>query len=177
MTPQQVEFAARIARIEAGGGGRTATIFVGPDESFQFARGPKSRRRTSLATTLGNIFYPFSLVLCFGLGVLALGLGRYFRFHLTGIDYAADNPDIEILIDIATGLIIGMAFGLVDRMRLSDQVISRSLGVAIGSIGFHNLVHFYPQVFETLFSKMWVTRVLTTTEAHSLVWRGISFIF
>lgn len=177
MTTQQAEFAARIARIEAGGGHRRSTIFVGPDEVFQFVGGPRVVRRAGLATTLGNILYPFTLVLCVAIGVLALAIGRCLQFHLVTFDVSGGNADIKLMIDIGAGLLIAMGFGMLDRMWLPDQVISRLTGVVLGALGLHNLVHMYPQIFDRLFSESWVSGILASTEAQSLLWRGVSYTF
>jgi hypothetical protein len=176
ITPQQAEFAARLARIEADGG-RKATIFVGLDESFVLDRSQKKQRRAPVAGMLVNALYPLSMVLSFGMGGVAYAIGRYIRFHLSGVSDAPVDPDIEMLIDMAAGLVIGLLLSQIDRMKLPEQKVAKAFGVIFGMLTFHNFVHLYPEPFTKLFSELWVTRLISSTEAHSLLWRGISFTF
>ena len=177
MTPQQAEFTARLARIEAASGQRKATLYVGPDESFVLDR-PERRRQTSgLVALLLNASYPLSMVMAFGLGFLAFAIGRYIRFHLTGVGETPPDPDMEMVLQLGTGLAIAAVLGAVDQMKAFEYLIAKSLGVVAGLLAFHNLVHVYPDQFKLLFSPIWVTKMVTTTEPFSLLWRGISFTF
>lgn len=177
MTPQQAEFTARLARIEAAAGGRKTTLYVGPDEHYVFDRPERSRRRSGVIAVLMNASYPLSMVLAFGLGVLAFAIGRCIRFHLTGVAEAPPDPDTEMLLQLGTGLAIAAVMGAVDQMKAFEYMIAKSLGVVAGLLAFHNLVHLYPDLFKVLFSPIWVTKTVTTTEPFSLLWRGISFTF
>lgn len=177
MTPQQAEFAKRLARIEAGAARPRATIFVGPDEAYEIDRTRHRRRRSPLATLIGNALYPLSFLLAFVLGGLGYGLARYIRFHLTGVNDTPLDPDIEMLVDLAMGLVCTVLVSQVDRMRAPEQKVAKALGVIICLLTFHNLVHEFPEFFTGLFSKLWVTTIIASTEPHSLLWRGISFTF
>ena len=177
MTPQEAEFTARLARIEAAAGQRKATLYVGPDESYVLDRPERRRQPNGLVALLLNASYPLSMVLAFGLGFLAYAIGRYVRFHLTGVGGAPPDPDTEMLLQLGTGLAIAAVMGAADRMKAFEYLIAKSLGVVIGLLSFHNLVHLYPEEFKLLFSQIWVTKLVTTTEPFSLLWRGISFTF
>jgi hypothetical protein len=177
MTPQQAEFTARLARIEAAAGKRSTTLYVGPDESYVLDRPVRRRNRSALLVMMGNAAYPLSLVLSFLVGFLAFGIGRYIRFHLTGAADAPPDPDTEMLIEVCSGLVIAAMLGQFDRMKSFEYLVAKSLGVVVALLTFHNLVHEFPEQFKMLFSPIWVTKVVTQTEPFSLVWRGISFTF
>ena len=176
MTPQEAEFAARLARIEAGGASRRATIFVGLDESYVIDR-TRSVRASGAATLLGNAGYPLSIMVAFFFGCVAYATGRLLRFHMSGAADTPFTPDVEMAIDLATGLMISLLFSQIDGMRLSEQKIAKTFGVIFGMLTFHNLVHMYPDIFTRLFSELWVSKLIVSTKAYSLLWRGISFTF
>ena len=94
-----------------------------------------------------------------------------------GVNDTPLDPDIEMMVDLVAGLVCTLLICQVDRMCAPEQKVATALGVVVGLLAFHNLVHQFPEVFTVLFSKLWVTGVLTSTEAHSLLWRGISFTF
>ena len=176
MTPQEAEFAARVARIEQKTGTRRTTLYVGPDDHFVVDR-PDRTRRTRLGTLMRNAGYPLSMVLSFLLGFLAFGIGRWVRYHLTGVADVPPDPDMEMMIELGLGLGVAVLLSQLDRLVEFEHLVAKALGVAIGLLGFHNLVHLFPDPFAMLFSNMWVTRMISTTEAQSLLWRGISFTF
>ena len=70
-----------------------------------------------------------------------------------------------------------MVFGYYMGLRGRELTPLKSLGAALGVLFFHNLVHMYPHVFVILCSKAWVNYVMQHTKAHSMVWRGINFVF
>jgi hypothetical protein len=47
----------------------------------------------------------------------------------------------------------------------------------VGVLFGHNAVHLYPKLYAALTSEMWVNQVVTHTKLHSMLWRGISFVF
>ena len=177
MTPQEVEFAARVARIEASAGSRKATLYVGLDETYVLDRPSRKPPPSRTMTLICNAGYPLSMVLSFVMGFLAFGLGRYLRYHIQGMPDPGADLDVEALVEVSIGLIITLLVGQFDRLRSSEQMVAKVLGVVCALLTFHNLVHMYPGVFDQLFSKLWVTRVITTTAPQSIAWRGISFAF
>ena len=72
---------------------------------------------------------------------------------------------------------LAMVLGHFVGLRARNFTSMKSVGAALGLLFFHNTVHLYPLVFDSLCSKAWVNYVVTHTEAHSMVWRGISFVF
>jgi hypothetical protein len=50
----------------------------------------------------------------------------------------------------------------------------RLIGIAAATLALHNVVHAYPLYFEPVFSQLWVSHVVTSTDAGSIVWRGVS---
>ena len=177
MTPQEAEFAARVARIESAAGRRTATLYVGPDESYVLDRPDTRAGDASLVILAENASYPLSMVFSFIIGFLAYGLGCWVRFQLTDAAATRPDPDMEMIIGLSVGLLIALLVGQLDRMKAPEQIVAKALGVVCSLLMFHNLVHLFPDVFERLFSPIWTSKVLGSTAARSVLWRGISFTF
>ncbi|PZQ99521.1 MAG: hypothetical protein DI533_02290 [Cereibacter sphaeroides] len=178
MTSQEAEFAARIARIEAASAGKgKTTLYVGVDESYVFDRPTRRGPPGGLMAALQNAGYPLSVILSFALGAFAFCVGRYIRYQLSGMAETKTDPDVEMLIDLMVGVAIALLMGQLDRLKSYEQLIAKSLGVVFALLTFHNLVHMYPDEFSLLFSPLWVSKILATTEPHSILWRGISFVF
>lgn len=174
MTPQQIEFAERVARINAASAKGVTTLHVGPEESYQIDR-IQSGRRGPNSEILSNAMFPVSLVVCFLIGVLAVLITKWVRFQLTDPVAAPLAPDIDMVVEFLGALVVTTLISQFGGMREAEQKLARVLGVVAGMLCLHNLVHLYPEVFSVLFSDIWVSRVLTTTKPYSILWRGISF--
>jgi cytochrome bd-type quinol oxidase subunit 2 len=122
---------------------------------------------------LGNFAYPLSLVLSLAFGAAAHGLGMLIRFYVQGLPNWKANPDVEMMVQLLLGIVLAIVLGHLVRLRNRALV---SVGAAIGVLFFHNAVHAWPRVFASLTSELWVTQMLAHTKAHSLLWRGISFM-
>ena len=91
---------------------------------------------------------------------------------------AQQSPnDIEMLKMAATAFGIAVVASHLMGLRDRGLLVAKAIGVVAGMLFFHNLVHIWPQAFDRMFSPIWVARVLTETEPHSLLWRGVSFPF
>ena len=170
------DFALRLKRIEASAVARTQRLFVGEDESYIVPRRNRVVKQTGLAALLGNAMYPVSLVLAVVLGVLAHAAGMIIRFYLQGLTNWKANPDLEMVKQVVLGYALAMVFGYLLGLRSSTLTPLKSLGAGLGVLFFHNAVHLYPQVFARLTSELWVSQMMAHTHAHSLLWRGISFV-
>ena len=171
---QQREFQRRLQRIEQRS--KSQTVFVGEDETYQLPRRNWKVKRGGLFTLLGNAFYPMSMVLAVAVGVLAHAVGMLIRFYIHGLRGWSDKPDIDMLVQLFLGFAIAMTFGYLIGLRSSTHTPLKLAGAALGVLFFHNIVHLYPEEIGLLTSKMWVSQILGTTKAHSLLWMGISFV-
>lgn len=164
------EFVARLDRIKAGGLGTNHTIFVGVDEKFP--KPPRSKQGSAkpkpLTASSGSSSRAIS---AFALGLPAVLLAQYLGF--------AAKPDAALQTDwLQTfGLSLGIGVGLAFLFKLRGKLCALALGISLifGTCSFHNLVHWFPQTFEMVFSADWVLTVLTTTEPNSLRFRDSSF--
>jgi hypothetical protein len=175
MSPQKLEFAARIARIEAGCGSKT-TVYVGMDETFQLMPSGRARKGGEFEV-FRNALYPLSMVVCFGLGVLANAAATWLRFFLNGLPDPGADPDVDMAIQLVSAFCIAMVVAHFLRLRSGELTLSKSLGVVVCMLSFHNAVHLWPEAFKIAFSPMWVGQMLAQTEPDSLLWRGICFTF
>jgi hypothetical protein len=176
LTAHQTEFHERLARINSGQGFTKATVYVGIDHSFTYV--PKSRRgRGGMTQTASNAGYAMSFPLSMAIGFLCHVLERYTDFVMNGMA----EPDMGIDMLMVKTAVLGFALTVVVThllgLRERGLLVPKLLGVAGGMLFFHNLVHRWPEVFDQLFSPIWVARITSMTEPHSIYWRGISFSF
>ena len=87
------------------------------------------------------------------------------------------NPDIEMVVQVVIGFAIAMVLGYFVGLRSNALTSLKSAGSALGVLFFHNAVHLYPQFFALLTSEIWVNQIVSHTHPHTLLWRGISFVF
>lgn len=176
MSAQQQEFQDRIARILSGQGATKATVFVGQELSFTYQ--PANRRGgQGLAEVARNAGYALSFPVCLLAGTLSHGIERYAEFVFRGLPSPPANPDVEMVKVAVTSLCIAIVLTHLVGLRDRALFLPKMLGVAAGMLFFHNFVHLWPQVFDLLFSPLWVAKVTAMTEPHSLLFRGISIAF
>jgi hypothetical protein len=177
MSPHQLEFSARLARIESGIGSSKSTLYVGMDETYAVNYGRRGQGRgNSVADTLRGIGYPVMVALAFMIGVAANVAARFVDFMWNGLPAASDNIDMQMAMDFGIALIVSSVLGLFFRIGIRDFVMMRLIGIAAGVLMLHNAVHAYPQYFETVFSPVWVSHIISSTDAGSVVWRGVSIV-
>ncbi len=179
VSPGHADFARRVARINSGVASSKRTLFVGVDESYVipvgFGRAGKAGNVSG--GTLRNALEPLSLILAFGLGVVAHGLAMVARFHLVGLPKVKATPDLEMLTQFVLGFLLALVCARALRLRGSSQQLARSIGVVAAVLLFHNIVHAYPEETGRVFSPLWVADVVTSTKPHSFLFRGLSFAF
>ena len=171
------DFALRLKRIEATSAARTQRLFVGVDETYVVPLRSWKVKRSGFAVMVGNALYPLSMVLAVLLGVAAQALGMVIRFWVEGLRDWSANSDIEMIKELVLGYAIAMVVGYAIGLRSTTLTSLKLLGAALGVLLFHNAVHLYPDVFAKLTSPMWVSQLMAHTKAHSMMWRGISFVF
>lgn len=169
---QQIEFQSRLQRISQRA--TSQTLFVGSDEVYQLARRERSAKRRG---PLAKAFYPVLVLLALALGALGHAGGMLARFHICGLTGWSERPDLDMLVQLAVGFAVAMVLGCLIGLRLTRQMLVKLAGSGMGVLFFHNAVHLYPAVFGKLTSAMWVSQVIGTTKAQSLLWMGISFPF
>ena len=177
LTPNHSDFLARAARVEKNIAGARQLLWVGVDEVYSMPRRERKAHVTGFGALVQNAAYPVSTLAAVILGAVSHAIGQIGRYHVQGLSNQAANPDIETLAQIILGIVIAMALGYVFRLHSKSFTTLKSMGVVLGVLFMHNAVHLYPKVFAVLTSPMWVNQVVSQTEAHSMLWRGISFVF
>ena len=169
-------FQKRLKRLTEGEVPRNV-LWVGTDEYFEVPAKTKKLKPRGLKALAENAQYPFSVLAAVALGVASHGLVLMARYQIQGLPDPKANPDIEMVAQIVMAFALSMMLGHFVGLRAKNFTTLKSLGAALGLLFFHNLVHLYPHVFGVLCSTSWVNYVTTHTHAHSMVWRGISFVF
>ena len=157
-----------------------------PDSNFQDrlnrlaeARAPIEAAKTEVAVVPNwkeNIRYPAALVGAFLVGMLAVFLARYARFHLMGGTLAGEDADITMVIDGAIGGACSfLLFGIL-RFRGAEYKAAQTFGIFAMIVVMHNFVHMAPGAFSAIFSKQWTEDVVAYTEPNSILFRGTSFV-
>jgi hypothetical protein len=171
------DFAARVQRIEKQSASATQLLYVGLDEVYAMPRGTRKPKQSRLQQALGNVLYPLSMVAAVLLGAFSHTVGQVARFHVQGLPDPKANPDIETLVQIILGILISMALGHVLGLGSKAFMQLKSAGVVAGVLFGHNVVHLWPRLFANVTSELWVNEVVTRTDLHSMLWRGINFTF
>lgn len=158
------EFTMRLARVKANAG--RSVIMVGPDESFVHQRNvtTKVSRPREIGTTLA---YPWSLAGAFLLGMIAVVLGHYVRFHLVSEGGELANPDLEMALAGGIGLMASFALSQMFRLSSNRHRALQVAGVFLMVGTFHNLGHWFPAPMSAAFSPEWVAQVQVTSPANS----------
>jgi hypothetical protein len=175
MSVHQTDFAARIARIEKGIGSSKTTIYVGLDETYAVQY--RQRGNGGALDLARNAGYPLSVLLAFCIGIVSNVIARLAAFLSQGLPETGANADYMMMMDFITAMMLSVVIGACVGMNIRNFMAARSLGVVAGMFGLHNAVHLWPWAFEPVFSKLWVGYILSSTEARSLLWRGVSFAF
>lgn len=171
------DFAARVQRVERQSAASIQLLFVGVDEVHAMPRGNRKPRQTRGQVFVGNLLYPLSMVAAVILGAVSHMIGQVIRFHVQGLPDLNANPDIETLVQIILGIVISMGLGYTLGLNSKAFLTLKSAGVVAGVLLGHNAVHLAPKAFAAVTSGMWVNQVVSTTHAHSILWRGITFVF
>ncbi|MFZ1470867.1 MAG: hypothetical protein WAT09_18095 [Paracoccaceae bacterium] len=176
MSTHHATFHDRLSRIQTGQGITKTTVFVGMDLSFSYQ--PRNRKAARKAgAVFANVGYALSFPFCILLGIFSHALQLYASYVLTGLPDPKANVDLEMIKTALAGGALVIVLTHLIGMRDRGLLVPKLLGVATGMLFFHNLVHLYPRVFETVFSTVWATRLMAMTEPHSIFWRGISISF
>jgi hypothetical protein len=174
MTVHSMEFADRLSRIEAGVGSAKTTLYVGLDEAYTVKYRPRGNGVLDTRRSTGVFIRSLSGFL---VGVTANAAARWVDYFLTGLPDASKSVDVTLTMEFVIALMLSAIIGMFLGIGLRKLLVARLLGIAAGILGLHNLVHAYPAPFEMAYSTEWVESVQSTTEAHSILWRGVSITF
>lgn len=171
------EFAARLARIEAGGENTRHTMFVGMDEKLTLSPEQAGSLYVEQLVAPKKSAKPLiSVIVALMLGILGVFLGSYAEFYVLGLPTELD-ADTMLVIEAALAMCI--AFGLGQAFRLSSMLHlgANAAGVLAAICLMHNVVHLYPDLFARVFAPEWTEQVISTTELHTVVFRGKPITF
>lgn len=166
------EFEARLARIRAGIGHTKSTIFVGQDESYRYAPGRNGRLRAKVSV-VGNILYPLSMLFSLAAGLAGGITARLVRAYAAGEFEKDIFPTADMTLNFCGALIVAWALASLFRLRGREHLVLHAVGAAVMVVGFHNLVHWYPDLFLLAFPPDWTRALLRTTEPDSLLIWGV----
>ena len=173
---QKSEFLARLNRIENGTGSSKSTLYVGLDETVLANSKANERLKKQAAAIPAKPLGLFAAILSLVFGAGVVGLVSYLQFSITGEAVSLAASDVRMGIHGGVALTIAMFCGFMVKMPLLKYTPIAAFGAVLGLAGFHNLVHVYPAQFANMFSPIWVEQVVTTTEANSIIWRGVTYV-
>ena len=176
LSQNNLDFAARVARIESGAAASKQLLFVGVDEVYKVPLRVRKGKKSGIAALIETAMYPVSMVLAVAIGAVSHGIGQIVRFQVQGMPDLKANPDIEMTVQLVLGICIAMVLGYLVGLRSNTLTTLKSAGSALGVLFFHNAVHMYPHVFAVMTSTLWVNQIVSHTQPHSMLWRGISFM-
>jgi hypothetical protein len=177
MSPHQLEFSARLSRIETGTGSSKSTLYVGADETYAVTYRQRGQKKGSpVSNGVRKIAYPLIAILAFAIGIASNVLARLADFMLNGLPDGTENVDLMLGLHFVAALMISSIIGVFFRFSISDFMVTRMIGIGAGMIGLHNVVHTHPQYFEPIFSAAWVNYIINSTEAATIIWRGASIV-
>lgn len=122
-----------------------------------------------------NLLYPLSLAGAFLLGILAVGLGRYIRFHIAGGAAGDQTTDLDLIITIGLGMAVSFVLAQAFRLSSKEHVGLQGIGVLVAACTFHNLFHWAPGPMAAVFSPGYVVEMQEIAPANTAVFRGMVF--
>ncbi len=138
------------------------------------AANPRSRSRLR-PSLWQNMQYPASIVAAFALGLFAVFLSRYIRYHLQGGSLSGEDTDLIMMIDGGLAAGAGFAIRQIFRFKAKVFITAHTFGVGAMILSMHNFVHYAPETFATLLSPDWVRQVVTDTPPNSIIFRDMVF--
>ena len=162
---QQDQFQNRLDRI------RRQEQRTGAPEPVPGRGAPPSAGREIAA----NALYPLSLAGAFLLGILAVGLGRYIRFHLADGATGDQADDIDLLITAGFGMAASFVLAQMFRLSSPAHLSLQGIGVFVAICTFHNLFHWAPGPMAAVFSPGYVAGMQEMAPANTLAFRGMVF--
>ncbi len=181
MNIQNVEFAERIARIEAGQNSFRSTIFVGNEEVYRpdqmrrvVARKQVKAAKTRPATKKHSTPKPsvlglFGVPLAAVLGAIAMLVWHVIEFQ--GAVFAGEGLAVQQAVAVnaaaGTGLAILLGQGL--GLTSPQHILAAFVGLIAMTFGLTDMVAFAPDQFASVISSAWVADVLTQPNPMELL--------
>lgn len=157
-----------------------------PDASFQSRLNRVAEKRAPLEAAKPqvdvlpdwkqNVKYPAALVGSALVGMLAVFVARYVRFHLMGGSLAGEDADITMMIDGAIGAACSFLLFTALRFHGAEYKAAQTFGIFTMIVIMHNFVHAAPKTFSFIFSQEWTDEVIASTEPRSILFRGATFL-
>lgn len=170
----KADFQARIARIQSKSAIEPAPIEVSQPLPTEAPRKREVRQDVNLNGSFKeNIKFPLAIVGAFLVAILAVFMARYARFHLFPGDPSGVS-DISLVIDAALAAGVGFIFRSAMRFETKEFMSANVAGILFAVCTLHNLVHWYPDVYDDLFSPEYTDAVLLMTDSNSILFRGYS---
>ena len=169
MAQGHAEFAARIQRIEARGGG-VAEIFSGDDRS-SFVGRPKARKAKSGSA----LSFVLKLPVALATGALSFVGAEYAVFAVGDLPEEFSNPDYVLAGQSVIALVLVFIARLFLSLTTKTHLLLSVLGIAAAMSLMHNLVHMAPGQFAGVFSQGWVDEIRATTQPNTLHFRNIDY--
>ena len=158
-------FEARLKRLAAEGAGQSR-LMAGEGALGQTQISAGALKRASRRSARANGAWLWAVprwALAFGLGLVAMGAGRLFGFHVLGplmgeetLTVAAMRPVGELAIGLVVLLTLAMAIGLRGHMAKGAMLA----GLAVMGLGEAELAGRLPGLWESLFSPAYAAQVL-----------------
>lgn len=120
----------------------------------------------------GGLLSPFSLLTALAVGMGAVVLGNWARFHLQVLPPETAGGDLEMATSIGVGLALAMVLRIVFRLQGKLQTAFILAGVTAMTLGFHNLHHWFPEASALAFSPDYAAQIRGATPENSLAFRG-----
>lgn len=164
-------FAARLARNRSGAECTRHTVFVGQQDRFQRdqAVAPPVSRSRDIARSM---HYPAPILGPFALGLFAVALGNYARFHVTAGRVAFEDADLEMGVAIVIGLAVSFVLAQMLRLTAKEHKAAQGAGVFAMVCAFHNFAHRAPGPMSVAFSSDHVLQIQAEAPPNSARFRG-----
>lgn len=170
----KADFQARLQRIQASSGIEMEPQPVAAATMTEMPRRREVKKDVNLhGNWKENIRFPLAITGAFLVAILGVFLARYARFHVIGGDPAAMS-DVSLLIEAGLAAGIGFVFRSAMKFETKEFMTANAAGIIVAVCTLHNLVHWFPNVYDNLFSPEYTDMVILMTDSNSLLIRGVS---
>lgn len=164
------DFAARVERVMQKRGAAAVALsgagmkHMAPAAMAQSWPMPRARR-----SALGGLV---SLVGAVIVGMGAVVLGNWARFHLQILPSQGQGNDVDLAVTLAVGLGLSILLRIIFALGGKLQFGFMLLGIAVMTLGFHNLHHWFPSAAGLVFSEEYAAQLRNVAPVDSLLIRG-----
>lgn len=161
------DYAARLERVMQKRVGGTMALQGAQGGTMSLGRmsAHSSTRRGGLPATLG-------LPIALAVGMGAVVLGNWARFHLQVLPAKTLGDDMNMLATIGIGLALALLLRIIFRLNGKLNTVFILAGVVAMTLGFHNLHHWFPEASAMAFSPEYAAQMQGATPANSIQYRG-----